>query len=613
MCGIIGILGGSPVANRLLEGLSRLEYRGYDSAGVAVMTENGPALRRSVGKLSALRSELASNPTDGKIGIGHTRWATHGGPTQLNAHPHRAGNVTVVHNGIIENYADIREELEAEGRVFQSETDTEAVACLCDTYLQQGDSPQDAVRKTLKMLDGAYALAFVFDDFLDQLIVARLGSPLVIGYGVPTSDGGFEMFVGSDAIALAPFTNQISYLEDGDMAVLERSRVLITDKTGEEVLREVKEIRTGDLTIDKGPYRHFMAKEIHEQPESLQRALSGLVDHHYQQLKPFLEDIDFTGTDRILMVACGTAHYACHVAKYWLEDLSGLPVEIEIASEFRYRNVALSGREVAVFVSQSGETADTLAALKHLESRVAHRIAVVNVPTSSIAREADHIMEIQAGPEIGVASTKAFTGQLTCLAALALKAGIQRGQVSSEDEQKLVSNLTALPRQVVDLLSRENRIHEIATTLVDARDVLFLGRGAMYPLALEAALKLKEISYIHAEGYAAGELKHGPIALIEQNVPVVIFAPVDAHFEKLVSNGKEVAARNGRLIWVTGSEGASKLGNVEGSGFELSDVEPKWAPIAYAVFAQLLAYHVAVLKGTDVDQPRNLAKSVTVE
>lgn len=397
------------------------------------------------------------------------------------------------------------------------------------------------------------------------------------------------------------------------MAVLSGGRVLIEGKDGEEAVREIKEVQTGELSVDKGPFQHFMAKEIYEQPESLARALSGLVDYHSLTLKPFLQELDFTGVDRVLLVACGTAHYACHIAKYWLEDLAGLPVEIETASEFRYQNVALNGREIAIFVSQSGETADTLAAIKHLRGRVAHRIAVVNVPTSSIAREADHILEIQAGPEIGVASTKAFTGQLICLAGIALRAGLQRGQITEADGQNLLSDLIALPRQVGEVLARENTIQGVAKELSSARDALFLGRGAMYPLALEAALKLKEISYIHAEGYAAGELKHGPIALVDQNVPVVVFAPSDRHFEKLVSNGKEVAARGGRLIWITDPDGASRLADVEGFLLEVQKTSAVWAPITYAVVAQLIAYHTAVLKGTDVDQPRNLAKSVTVE
>ena len=613
MCGIVGIVGNAPVSGRLLEGLERLEYRGYDSAGLAIMTERGPALRRSIGKLASLRSVLGGDPTEGKVGIGHTRWATHGAPTQLNAHPHRAGSVTVVHNGIIENYAKLRNELEADGVLFRSQTDSEVVAALCDCFIRRGESPLEAVRKTLAKLDGAYALAFLFDDAPDQMIAVRLGSPLVIGYGTLTAEGEVEMFVGSDAIALAPFTNQISYLEDGDVAVLDRRRVVIEDKAGTEVVREVSEIQTGALSVDKGSHRHFMAKEIHEQPDSLRRALSELVDHRDRTLKPLLEEIDFADVDRVLLVACGTAHYACHIAKYWMEDFAHLPVEIEIASEFRYRNIALSGREVAIFVSQSGETADTLAALKHMRGRVAHQVAVVNVPTSSIAREADHVVELQAGPEIGVASTKAFTGQLVCLAAVALAAGRQRGQISQADEKTLLTDLTALPQSIIDVLAHEASIQEIAKGLCEASDVLFLGRGAMYPLALEAALKLKEISYIHAEGYAAGELKHGPIALIDQTVPVVVFAPTDGHFEKLVSNGQEVAARGGRLIWVTDSVGASRLTDGEGAVLELPTPSAAWAPIVYAIVAQLMAYHVAVLKGTDVDQPRNLAKSVTVE
>ena len=606
-------MGQSPVVDRLLDGLARLEYRGYDSAGVAVLTEDGTAVRRAAGKLASLRHDVSQRPCDGTVGIGHTRWATHGSPTQFNAHPHRSGKVTVVHNGIIENYAEIRAELVAEGRTFQSETDTETVAVLCDSFLRGGDAPRDAMRKTLQNLQGAYALAFLFDDLPDQLMVARLGSPLVIGYGQTDASGNCEMFVGSDAVALAPLTSRISYLEDGDLAVLSCRQVLIEDRQGAEVVRDVQEILTEELLVDKGPWRHFMAKEIHEQPDSLRRALSGLVDHHSMQLRPFLNEIDFSSVDRVLLVACGTAHYACHVAKYWLEDFGALPVEVEIASEFRYRNVALTGREVAIFVSQSGETADTLAALKHLRGRVAHQIAVVNVPTSSIAREADHIVEIRAGAEIGVASTKAFTGQLICLAAIALKAGLQRGILSQSQEQEFLADLTALPRLVVEVLAREGAIRNEAKSLSVARDVLFLGRGVMYPLALEAALKLKEISYIHAEGYAAGELKHGPIALIDENVPVVVFAPSDEHFEKLVSNGKEVAARGGRLIWITDPAGASKLVGVEGTVHVVFGFPFPWFPIGGAVIAQLIAYHVALCKGTDVDQPRNLAKSVTVE
>jgi len=609
MCGIIGILGQGPVAGRLLEGLSRLEYRGYDSAGIAVLAQSSTVLRRSVGKLASLFDEVARNPVEGTIGIGHTRWATHGAPTLLNAHPHRSGSVTVVHNGIIENYAMLRALLMAEGRHFASETDTEVIAVLCDSLLGEGALPLDAVRQTLQNLEGAYALAFLFEGLPDRMIVARSGSPLVIGYGQPGPGGDMEIFVGSDAIALAPFTSQISYLEDGDLAVLSLDRVTIEDANGVQVVREVKDIQTGQFDVEKGPYRHFMAKEIHEQPESLQRALSGFVDHHSLRLEPFLEEIDFADIDRVLLVACGTAHYACHIAKYWLENLASLAVEVEIASEFRYRNVALTGRELAIFVSQSGETADTLAALKHLRGRVAHRVAVVNVPTSSIAREADHIMQIYAGPEIGVASTKAFTGQLVCLAILALKVGVQRQHVTKEEVQRLVPELIALPRLVVEVLEYETEIAELAQTIVGARDVLFLGRGTMYPLALEAALKLKKISYIHAEAFAAGELKHGPIALIDQSVPVVMFAPSDEHFEKLVSNGQEVGARGGQLIWITDPAGASKLAGVEGHVLAI----PNSAPISYAIVAQLIAYHVAVLKGTDVDQPRNLAKSVTVE
>lgn len=612
MCGIVGILGCSDVTDRLLDGLGRLEYRGYDSSGIAVLSEGKLEVRRAVGKLAALRERLEQAPVSGSVGIGHTRWATHGAPTEDNAHPHRSGPVTVIHNGIIENYATLRAELEAEGRVFNSATDTEVVAQLCCKFVEIGDTPDTAVQKTLSQLIGAYALAFLFDDSPEEMIVARCGSPLAIGYGAPESDGTFEMFVGSDALALAPFTARVSYLEDGDMAVLTLSRVLIRDLDGAEVTREIREIPAGNLSVDKGPYRHFMAKEIHEQPESLARGLLGLVDHHSERLLPILKDVDFTQADRVILVACGTAHYACHIAKYWIESLAGLPVEIEVASEFRYRDVALSGREIAIFVSQSGETADTLAALRHLENRVAHRIAVINVPTSSIAREADHVLEISAGPEIGVASTKAFTSQLLCLAAIALRAGVLRGRIDATREQKLVENLVAAPRLVAEVLRLEGDIQALSREIVGARDVLFLGRGAFYPLALEAALKLKEITYIHAEGYAAGELKHGPIALVDEAVPVIVFAPSGAHFNKTMSNAEEVAARGGRLFLI--SDRDALIGTkTPVHALKMPDMSETWAPIIYAVVAQLFAYHVAVLKGTDVDQPRNLAKSVTVE
>lgn len=613
MCGIIGILGKDDVTARLVDGLARLEYRGYNSSGVAVLSGGNVMVRRAVGKLDALRLRLQAEPVAGHVGIGHTRWATHGAPTEENAHPHRTGPVTVVHNGIIENYAEIRTELEADGQVFSSQTDTEVVSQLCARFYEAGDTAEMAVQKTLTQLKGAYALAFLFADALDTLVVARLGSPLAIGYGTAEPDGTFEMFVGSDAIALAPFTSRISYLEDGDMAILNQSRVVIRDHSGTEVTREIREIPIDAHVVDKGPYHHFMAKEIHEQPESLARGLRGLVDHHNERLLPILDGIDFATADRVILIACGTAHYACHIAKYWIESLAGIPVEVEIASEYRYRDLALTGCEIAIFVSQSGETADTLAALKHLRGCVAHRIAVINAPTSSIAREADHILDIAAGPEIGVASTKAFTSQLLSLAAIAIRAGAVRGHLDAKGEEDLVRGLVALPRHVTDVLRLEGEIEDLAREISSARDVLFLGRGAFFPLALEAALKLKEISYIHAEGYAAGELKHGPIALVDEAVPVVVFAPSDKHFGKTVSNAEEVAARGGNLVLVSDQTIAVSGSLAPRYALKMPKTSDMWAPIIYAVVAQLLAYHVAVLKGTDVDQPRNLAKSVTVE
>ena len=613
MCGIIGILGKNDVTDRLVDGLARLEYRGYDSAGVAVVSSGNVTVRRAVGKLDALRMQLQARPIAGHIGIGHTRWATHGVPSKDNAHPHQTGLVTVVHNGIIENYVELRAELEADGQMFSSQTDTEVVSQLCTRFYQAGEPAEVAVQKTLARVKGAYALAFLFADAADTLIVARLGSPLAIGYGAPDPDGTIEMFVGSDAIALAPFTSRISYLEDGDMAVLNASRVVIRDHSGTEVTREILDMPIDALVVDKGPYRHFMAKEIHEQPESLGRGLRTLVDHHNERLLPILDGIDFAAADRVILIACGTAHYACHIAKYWIESLAALPVEVDIASEYRYRDLALTGREIAIFVSQSGETADTLAALKHLRGRVAHCIAVINAPTSSIAREADHALDITAGPEIGVASTKAFTSQLLNLAAMAIRAGVVRGRLDATRETDLVRGLVALPGQVTGILRLESAIQDLAREISTARDVLFLGRGTFYPLALEAALKLKEISYIHAEGYAAGELKHGPIALVDHGVPVVVFAPSGTHFDKTVSNAEEVAARGGTLVLLSDQTVSVSGSSPTRHALKMPELSDPWAPMVYAVVAQLLAYHVAVIKGTDVDQPRNLAKSVTVE
>lgn len=614
MCGIVGILGAADVVDRLMDGLSRLEYRGYDSAGIAVMTpEAGLQTRRASGKLSSLRGLLNEQTVVGTAGIGHTRWATHGAPTHRNAHPHRAGPVTVVHNGIIENYAELRGDLQQRGARFTSDTDTEVVAQLCAETLDQGGDPTQAVAATLERLSGAYALAFLFEDQPELMIAARRGSPLALGYGDAAPDGTCEMFVGSDALALAPFTQNVCYLEEGDLAVITRRRTVIRDREGQEVVRAVQILPEEAWRVEKGPFRHFMAKEIHEQPESLSRALAQFADHHAGVLRPILSGIDLASVDRVILVACGTSHYACLSAKYWLEQFAGLPVEVDIASEYRYRQPAFNGRELAVFVSQSGETADTLAAMSHLRGRVATRLAVVNVPTSSMAREADGMLEILAGPEIGVASTKAFTGQLLALAALAMAMGKARGRIDPEAERALVTELSTLPRLVRDVLELEPVIARQAEAMAKASTALFLGRGPSYPIALEGALKMKEISYITAEGYPAGELKHGPIALVDKDVPVVVLAPRDALFDKTLSNAEEVAARGGRVVIVSDAALDGRRGATDFDHIRLPDLPPSVAPVGLAVVMQLLAYHVAVSKDTDVDQPRNLAKSVTVE
>ena len=601
MCGIVGVLGSHEVAPLLVEALKRLEYRGYDSAGIATVNNGVLDRRRAVGKLVNLSDELVHNPLAGKSGIGHTRWATHGAATTVNAHPHRSGGVAVVHNGIIENFRELREELAAAGLAPESQTDTETVALLTRHYLDQGLSPVEAVRKTLPRLHGAFALAFLFDGEDDLMIAARKGSPLAIGHG----DG--EMFVGSDAIALAPMTDRITYLEEGDWAVITRQGAVIYDEAGRLANRAEQKIALDQTRIEKAGYRHFMAKEIAEQPVVLAEALGG------GGMNPALPQVDFVGVDRVVLVACGTASYAGHVAKYWFESLAGLAAEVDIASEFRYREPVLSDKSFAIFVSQSGETADTLAALRYAKEKVAKVLAVVNVPTSSIAREADVVLPIRAGVEVGVASTKAFTAQLLTLALLALKAGVDRGRITPEALAQRLSELQALPGLMNHTLSLGPRIAEIAEELSRAQDVLFLGRGAMFPLALEGALKLKEISYIHAEGYASGELKHGPIALISPEVPVIVLAPRDALFDKTVSNMQEVMARHGKVLLISDAQGIHEAGRGTWATLTLPDCPGPFAPILYAIPAQLLAYHTAVAKGTDVDQPRNLAKSVTVE
>ncbi|MDZ4309206.1 MAG: glutamine--fructose-6-phosphate transaminase (isomerizing) [Cypionkella sp.] len=604
MCGIVGVLGNHEVAPLLVESLKRLEYRGYDSAGIATVNKGKLDRRRAVGKLVNLSDLLVHEPLAGKAGIGHTRWATHGAATTTNAHPHRSGPVAVVHNGIIENFRDLRTELAAEGLTQESETDTETVALLAHMYITRGATPIEAARQTLKRLHGAFALCFLFDGEEDLIIAARKGSPLAIGHGTG------EMFVGSDAIALAPMTDRITYLEEGDWAVVTRAGATIYDDQDRLANRAEARIQVDATRIEKAGYKHFMAKEIAEQPVVIADALRRYVQNGALQLPT---EVDFTSVDRLTMVACGTASYACHVAKYWFEQIAGLPCEIDIASEFRYREPPLSPNQWALFVSQSGETADTLAALRYTREKVAKIVAVVNVPTSSIAREADLALPIMAGIEVGVASTKAFTCQLTTLALLALKAAQDRGRLTPETLAQHLNDLAALPGLMNHALALSTTIAAIAEELSEAQDVLFLGRGAMFPLALEGALKLKEISYIHAEGYASGELKHGPIALISPQVPVIVLAPRDHLFEKTVSNMQEVMARHGKVLLISDAQGITEAGMDCWKTITMPEVSDAFAPILYAIPAQLLAYHTAIAKGTDVDQPRNLAKSVTVE
>ncbi len=607
MCGIVGILGDHEAAPILVDALKRLEYRGYDSAGIATVHDGKLERRRAVGKLVNLSDKLVHEPLRGRAGIGHTRWATHGAPSVENAHPHRAGDVAVVHNGIIENYRALREELSAEGISFETETDTETVVKLCMNYLATGDTPQDAALKTVARLEGAYALCFLFDHEQDLLIATRRGSPLAIGHG------DSEMFVGSDALALAPMTSQITYLEEGDFAVITRAGVVIHDEAGQLANREQRGIAVDALNADKGVYKHYMAKEIAEQPTVLANAVKYYSNIDRDQIVLPEPGLDFSAVDKITMVACGTAFLACNVAKYWFEQIARLPVELDIASEFRYREPPLSDKSVALFVSQSGETADTLAALRYCAEKVAKTVAVVNVAESSISREADVSLPILAGVEIGVASTKAFTCQLAVLAGLAIAAARQRGHMTLAGEAEIVSALFGLPGLLNQALAQESAIRASAAQLAKSPDALFLGRGQMFPLALEGALKLKEISYIHAEGYASGELKHGPIALVDENMPVIVMAPKDALFDKSISNMQEVMARGGRVLLITNAEGAKAASEGVWRTIIMPTVHQMLAPIIYAIPAQLLAYHTAVHKGTDVDQPRNLAKSVTVE
>jgi glutamine---fructose-6-phosphate transaminase (isomerizing) len=608
MCGIVGILGRAPVAGLLVDALKRLEYRGYDSAGVATLESGRLVRRRAEGKLRNLEARLAREPLTGTIGIGHTRWATHGRPTEGNAHPHATERLAVVHNGIIENFRELREELEKTGAKFGSETYTEVFAHLVTREMKNGRSPADAVAAAVPRLRGAFALAFLFAGENDLLIGARKGSPLAIGYG----DG--EMYLGSDAIALAPFTDAISYLEDGDSAVLTRKSVEVHDAKGSKVERAVLKSSASAFLVDKGNYRHFMAKEIHEQPEVVGHTLAHYIDMAAERVRlPVDLPFDFRTLERITMSACGTAYYAGLVAKYWFERFARLPAEIDVASELRYREVPLSPGGLSIFVSQSGETADTLATLRHAKEHKQHVLAVVNVPTSTIARESHAVMPTLAGPEIGVASTKAFTCQLAVLACLALAAGRARGVLSEEEEREMVRALIETPRLMAEALALEPQVEHFARDLAKSRNVLYLGRGTSFPLALEGALKLKEISYIHAEGYAAGELKHGPIALIDESMPVIIIAPHDRVFEKTVSNMQEVAARQGKIILITDPQGAHDVHMDALSKLTLPAVPAAVTPLVYAIPVQLIAYHTAVVMGTDVDQPRNLAKSVTVE
>jgi glucosamine--fructose-6-phosphate aminotransferase (isomerizing) len=606
MCGIVGVLGQHEAAPILVEALKRLEYRGYDSAGIATVNDGHLERRRAVGKLVNLSDLLVHEPLAGKSGIGHTRWATHGAPSVTNAHPHQAGPVAVVHNGIIENFRELRTELAALGANFVTETDTETVALLTQHYMSQGLSPVDAATKTLTRLQGAFALAFLFDGEEDLMIGARKGAPLAVGHG------DNEMFLGSDAIALSPMTNRITYLEEGDRVILTRNSVEIFDANGSRANRAIKTISLDSTRVDKAGHKHFMAKEIAEQPSVIAEALSHYVtaDNVISLPDPGL---DFTSFDRITMVACGTAYYACLTAKYWFEQIARLPVEVDFASEFRYREPPIPGRTLAMFVSQSGETADTLAALRYCDGKADKIASVVNVTESSIARESDLALPIHAGVEVGVASTKAFTCQLTVLFLLTLKAAVDRGTITQDQMADHMSALRSIPSLINTALEQNATIRDAAQKLSSARDVLFLGRGAMFPLALEGALKLKEISYIHAEAYASGELKHGPIALVDENVPVVVMAPKDTLFDKTVSNMQEVMARKGKVILISDRSGLDEAAEGTWAQIEMPPVADALAPILYAIPAQLLAYHTAIAKGTDADQPRNLAKSVTVE
>ncbi|WFU71466.1 glutamine--fructose-6-phosphate transaminase (isomerizing) [Bradyrhizobium sp. CB2312] len=608
MCGIVGILGRGPVFEQLVISLKRLEYRGYDSAGVATLDGGHFYRRRAEGKLKALENRLRAEPVSGHIGIGHTRWATHGKPSEKNAHPHATDNVSVVHNGIIENYLELRAELERKGAQFASETDTEVVAHMVESHLIKGYSPEDAVKASLPKLRGAFALVFLFKGCDDLLIGVRNGSPLAIGHG----DG--EMYLASDEIALAPFTETITHLEDGDWAVLTRNSFMIYDLQGVIVDREVLRCRASPTLIEKANYPHFMIKEIHEQPEVAGHTLARYVDPAGDRVAlPQTLPFDFNDIGRILITGCGSASHAGHIAKYWFERLAHIPVEVDVASEFRYREPPLRERDLVILISQSGETADTLAALRFAKSKGLRTLSVVNVPTSTIARESETVLQTLAGLEIGVPSTKAFSCQLIVLAAVAIATGRSRGELSRASEARLVQELVEVPRLMTAALATESQIEKLARQVAKSRGVLYIGRGSSFPLALEGALKLKEIAYIHADGYAAGELKHGPIALISDGVPVVVIAPPDPLFQKTVSNMQEVAARGGNIILITDAKGAEAASVNPLATIVLPDMGTSFTPIVYDIPMQLLAYHTGLLMGTDVDQPRNLAKSVTVE
>ena len=607
MCGIVGVIGPRLASPLILDALRRLEYRGYDSAGIATLVDGVIDRRRAEGKLVNLATVLDGMPLAGTIGIGHTRWATHGAPTEQNAHPHGTSRVVVVHNGIIENHAELRAELEAAGQVFTSETDTETVAQLVDLYLQQGMTPVEAAGLTFARLHGAFALAMIFSGHPELMIGAQFGAPLAVGFGED------EMFLGSDGLALAPLTRRIAYLRDGDWTVVDRHGAKFFDIDGNEVQREIKLTRLTGAAIGKGNYRHFMEKELHEHPAVIGDTLRRMINPRTRAVMLPNLPVDFATVPRITMSACGSAFYAGLVGRWWFEAMARIPMDGDVASEFRYRTPPMPDKGLGLLVSQSGETADTLAALRYMREQGQSILSVVNVPESSMARESDGVLETVAGPEIGVASTKAFTAQLSVLACLALAAGRARGAIDAATEARLTAALLEVPQRAAEVLEKDSAIQAIARRVAKAHDVLFLGRGNCYPIAMEGALKLKEISYIHAEGYAAGEMKHGPIALIDQSVPVIAIAPSGPLFEKTASNVQEAAARGGQVIVFSDAEGAEKLKGISVDTIVLPTVDPFVAPILYAIPVQVLAYHVAVLKGTDVDQPRNLAKSVTVE